>query len=360
MAQATGNMPNTTFPVFRSNLNDEIEAILTMHSGPSDPVNPKENMLIVNTAEGVIKQRSEDNLSWIQVGTLGQPGWIRSNAGNPNGLITGNYPGQLLFDTSNSKYYFSHSGTVWGGLSALAPLAMSKYSARYLLPDEIKIQPIVARDVDDSFDILNLTGSVLDITSVGAGGRDYATAIVSGFHYIYLIADSTGVNSPNVIVSQADEGNTNLSQNIALPAGYDKKRQLPSFLLVDGSGNVTPFSQSGSKYRYEIGQTNLINSSVLQTRLSTNFNQAAFSIIDASSFLPDMVTTGIVSGYFTAGTFIVKGPLTGGQGAQIQAQSSNRDLVVPLNNSKQFEARVDNKAFSINIDLIGGYITRVQ
>lgn len=74
MAQPTENyvIGNQSAPDFRADLNDIIEAILTISSASSEPPETYVNMLWYDTANNILKMRSEADDAWISIGYLDQ------------------------------------------------------------------------------------------------------------------------------------------------------------------------------------------------------------------------------------------------------------------------------------------------
>lgn len=90
------------------------EALLTKNSGATEPTVKFAFMFWVDTSTGLIKQRNAANTDWIIWGYYANQGFLRTNAGDPNGALTGNYEGEECYDTTNDRVYkYSGGTTVW-------------------------------------------------------------------------------------------------------------------------------------------------------------------------------------------------------------------------------------------------------
>ena len=129
---------------------------------------------------------------------------------------------------------------------------------------------------DNTFNI-DVTSSILvDITSSGAGGLDTGSEAASTWYAVWLIGDSTSVNSPSAILSVSFTAPT-------LPAGYDSKRYVGS-VRNDLSSDFHDFVQTGSSRRrvidyHEDRQTTL--------QVLTLGTATTFATVDLSSLVPE-------------------------------------------------------------------------
>ena len=71
MAQGTLNIINQGFPSFRADLNDQLEALATLSSGPTAPTTTYPFQLWVDTSQSppVLKQRNEANNAFVDLGS---------------------------------------------------------------------------------------------------------------------------------------------------------------------------------------------------------------------------------------------------------------------------------------------------
>jgi len=72
MAQHDFNIDNQSAPAFRGDLNNALEALGTLSSGATAPATTYANMLWYDTANNILKMRSEADDAWIALGTLDQ------------------------------------------------------------------------------------------------------------------------------------------------------------------------------------------------------------------------------------------------------------------------------------------------
>ncbi len=72
MSQHDFNIDNQSAPAFRSDLNNALEALGTLSSGPTAPAATYANMQWYDTANNILKMRSEADDAWINIGTLNQ------------------------------------------------------------------------------------------------------------------------------------------------------------------------------------------------------------------------------------------------------------------------------------------------
>ena len=72
MAQHDFNIDNQSAPAFRGDLNSALEALGTLSSGATAPATTYANMLWYDTANNILKMRSEADDAWIALGTLDQ------------------------------------------------------------------------------------------------------------------------------------------------------------------------------------------------------------------------------------------------------------------------------------------------
>lgn len=66
---ALDNAPGSSF---RADLNNALQAILTMNSGPAAPAAPGPFMLWADTTAGLIRQRNAANTAWVTLAPIGQ------------------------------------------------------------------------------------------------------------------------------------------------------------------------------------------------------------------------------------------------------------------------------------------------
>src|SRR6056297_3619520 len=72
MAQHDFNIANQTFPATRTDLNNALEALATLSSGPTAPTTTYADMLWYDSGNNILKMRTEADDAWIDIGTLNQ------------------------------------------------------------------------------------------------------------------------------------------------------------------------------------------------------------------------------------------------------------------------------------------------
>jgi hypothetical protein len=72
MSQNDFTIANQTFPTFRSDLNDALQALASLSSGSSAPSTTYPNMFWYDTGNNTLKMRTEADDAWIDVGYLCQ------------------------------------------------------------------------------------------------------------------------------------------------------------------------------------------------------------------------------------------------------------------------------------------------
>jgi hypothetical protein len=76
MTQHDYAIANATFPSTRSDLNNVLQAILTLNSGASDPSTTAAGMLAYNTTSGTVKQRNAADSAWLTMWPIGKQGLV--------------------------------------------------------------------------------------------------------------------------------------------------------------------------------------------------------------------------------------------------------------------------------------------
>jgi len=116
---------NQSAPDFRSDLNDALQALGSLNSGASAPSPTYANMLWYDTANNILKMRTEADDAWIDIGLLDQSsnkffpengvptGTIiyHASASAPDGYLKAN--GAAVSRTTYSSL-FTAIGTTWG------------------------------------------------------------------------------------------------------------------------------------------------------------------------------------------------------------------------------------------------------
>ncbi len=116
-------------------------------------------------------------------------------------------------------------------------------------------QTTAVRDQNDTFNIstVGVVGPI-DITVVGANGRDGGVEAANTWYAVFLIADSTGVRPVAGLLSTSESSPT-------LPAGYDKFRRV-AWVRNNPSSNFWKTEQRGDgidrTYNYDVDRSELL------------------------------------------------------------------------------------------------------
>ncbi len=120
MAQHDFSIANQTFPATRADLNNALEALATLSSGATAPTTTYPDMLWYDTANNILKMRSEADDAWINIGYLDQS----TNEFKP-------YVGGTQVDTQPTADWEAGTSTTEGIVSP----AKVKAAVNSLVPD---------------------------------------------------------------------------------------------------------------------------------------------------------------------------------------------------------------------------------
>src|SRR5690606_23032620 len=109
---------------------------------------------------------------------------------------------------------------------------------KYSSASQITIGAGACRDSTNAYTLAVSGTLTVDITASGANGLDTGSEASNTWYYVYVIGDSTGVNTPKGLLSVTNESS---SGAITLPSGYDLKRQLPIAIRNNASSNILNF-----------------------------------------------------------------------------------------------------------------------
>lgn len=264
--QGTDGVKNTLKTVIDS----FFEAVLTKNSGNTEPLIKKPFMWWADTTTGLLKRRNAANDNWLVIARLDDVGGLRTNAGNPNGAVTGSYQGERLCDTTNNvEYRYSGSGTVWypqqSSTNALLALPgnYQHWDIRSPSTTTLTIKGGSQwRSADNAKDVIFGSDYTIDITNAApsstTGGRSVARS-ASTPYYVYVGLNSSG--APLAWIDTADLSNGGAPTN---PAAYSSGRAqvlgrsgipLLIYLNSTGSGEIELFVVQGNNYLYLTQQT---------------------------------------------------------------------------------------------------------
>ena len=288
MSQADLNIQNGKGSDVRSDINTQLPALASNFSGNSYPASPVDCQFHANKTASQIVIRSKDNTSWVFMGHLDKPGLKNTYAGNPNGVITGQYIGELLTDSNTGyQWVYSGTGTVWVncfGLSDMTyrtlPINHIDIQYEYVSASQIRVLAgSRCRSDDDTTDIIYSANTTADITI----DLDTGTEAINTWYYCYAIYNPTTSISKLLLSTSPTSP--------AMPSGYTKKRLLEVVVRNDAGSDILPFThvKSLKAIYYNAGITLLGSGSA-----------SSWSTISCSSLIPSTSRAGLFSFLATA------------------------------------------------------------
>lgn len=326
-----------------------LRALASTNAGTSAPATTYANQMWADTTNGLLKMRNQANGAWIVIGKLDTPGFIFSSGSSPVGALAAYHIGQQHINTTTGVLSVATAAggtigtTTWvtvGNSSAVPKPVTAPY---YASAASITI-PAGNSAITSGGVIITLAADrTISLASTGAGGREANTTSedANTWYYPWLIADSTGANTPHAVWS-------NSTSDIALPSGYDQKARLNGVACRnDGSSNIVPFTISGWPYapftQYDVFFNRGGGASVGPTSvLDVSGSGASTSFADVTNtpkFIPPISKMGLfwfgvatVSGTPLA-YLRTKGAVGGHDGYQVLVQAGDTSAVnvsVPL------------------------------
>lgn len=149
----------------------------------------------------------------------------------------------------------------------------------------------VCNDSTDAYSI-EITGTdTADLTVSGAGGLDTGSEAADTIYHVYVIADSTGANSPDTLLSTSSTSPT-------MPTGYDIHRRLGA-IINNSSSNIQGFVQSGrTRDRWIIYDVQPTSAGF---RVLSGGSAGTFTNVDLSAYVPDTATRVQMTEWFRTG-----------------------------------------------------------
>lgn len=226
------------------------------------------------------------------------------------------------------------------------------------------------------FQAFDKTGSLLmtvasnqtvQLNTSGANGLDAGSEAANTWYYLYLIGDSTGVNASVGLLSTVNES---VSGSIALPTGYDRKRQLPLALRNDASSNLIPFAvaEGWPTKPVILYKTNLsVHAGGATTAGATNVlaagTAASFTSVSATSYVPPLSRCGLL---YSLSTFansayarVREATGLGDQHAPGGGAGMGGQFIQTLTSAQAFEYYRASGTGSVNIDVAGYIVTEL-
>jgi len=236
MAQHDYDIANQTGAQFRTDLNNLLDAIVSLNSGPSAPTTTFAFMFWMDTTTGLLKIRNSGDTAWV---TVGDPAEENLDISAP--IATSSVEGIVLLHRDHI-----------GGCR--------------LLPDgTTELQVSAGQVVDDAntvmFNIAAL-GKTGGSWAVGDGNGGLDTGVIAaGFYSVYGIHRSD-TNVSDILLSLN-------ATSPSMPTNYDSKRHL-GFVEVDGSDQFIEHIQHENFTQRKTAATPLTSSSGTATLRTLN------------------------------------------------------------------------------------------
>jgi hypothetical protein len=129
------------------------------------------------------------------------------------------------------------------------------------------------------------TPTTIDLDVSGLNGLANGSPANNTFYHLYLVAKADG-SDPGFVFSTVNEA---VGGDIALPSGYDLKKQLPFSVKTDGSANFQPVQVGGGwpylpfiHYRVDDGDYDTVG----QNNVLSGGSATSYADIDLSSLVP--------------------------------------------------------------------------
>lgn len=122
--------------------------------------------------------------------------------------------------------------------NSLFPGAIYGFKLAWASNATVTIAAGACRSSDDTLNIITTSNLTPNLGNSGANGLDTGSEAANSFYAVFVIADSTGVNSPAALFSLSATSPT-------LPSGYDKFRRI-GWVGNNASSNISLFTQRGS------------------------------------------------------------------------------------------------------------------
>lgn len=213
MAQHDYDIANAPGATVRADINNVLDAIVSLNSGAAAPTTTFPYMIWLDTTNNVIKQRNAANSAWITLGPIDDvQAWVG---------------GGLL------------------GRSYLAGLELANNATD--ADHDIDIAAGAARSDDDTVDMILSSTLVKQIDAawvVGTnqGGLDTGTVAADTWYYLWLIK-RTDTNVVDALFSTDSAAPT-------MPTNYNKKRRIGA-VLTDSVANIIAFTQIGDEFLWK-------------------------------------------------------------------------------------------------------------
>ena len=101
MSQADFSIANVSRSLFRTEVNESLQALVSLSSGATEPTTTYAYMLWADTTTGILKQRNAANSAWINKGTIADVNWGFAGLADDQ-TWTGSQRGTVVTDNDGS------------------------------------------------------------------------------------------------------------------------------------------------------------------------------------------------------------------------------------------------------------------
>lgn len=192
--QADGVVSNGTGSAVRSDINGQLAAVFTNHSGATEPSTTYAYQWWADTTTGLLKIRNAANSGWITVGTLAS-----TNLG-------------LLTTTTAASTYQTQAG-----MSSYAPLASPTFTGTVTIPAGASISGFAALGTAQSFTKAQ-RGTTVALTDAATVAVDlslgnFYTLTLGGNRTLGAPTNQTAGQSGVIVITQDGTGSRTLAYN---------------------------------------------------------------------------------------------------------------------------------------------------
>jgi hypothetical protein len=320
-AQGDQSIANQAGASFRSDLNSELQALVTLNSGVGAPSTTYAHELWADTTSNVLKKRNAANSAWLVVRTLDESFVVSRSSNTILGLsdigktilasssftqtLTAaatladgwwiDYAnvgtGTIVFDPNSTEtingqttlaFGPGESGTIYCNGSSFQIVKRSRYAGAIgagrkiaartnaATPNtkvDITADELQLRDASGNFKTVSAVSVTIDFGTTGANALDTGAQASSTWYYGWVIAKEDG--------TVAGLGSTSATAP-TMPSGYTYKA-LATAARSDGSTHFVAYRQFGNKVWYELAQA-----------IGTSLSATAETTLTTSSVVPSI------------------------------------------------------------------------
>ncbi len=280
--------------------------------------------------------------------------------------------GELWYNTPEQKLKFRQGNSTRAVLIEGEGNAFPKYHVSgpppvYVNASSVKIpEGLSCRDSLDGFNIVFDSEQTVDLSTNGINGLDAGAEAGSDWYFLYAIADASGSNTPKGLFSTVNEA---AGGSVTMPAGYDKKRQLPIAIRNDSSSDIIPFTvlqwPNRTEIKYEVLQAEANATIVGPTNVLDGGVATSYTNVSLAAFVPPLSSAVTLRAQHanssTPGTIYLKNAvISGDEFVFLQDGDRYAGQVVLMNtdNSQDVSYKVSSGAFC-DLSVWGFIITEV-